>query len=208
MDAADTSHSDITSITEDREGNIWVGTEGGGLDRLRNRVLELHGSAAGLPFETARSVCEDDAGTIWATGANGALVRRVQDNGKPCRKETAGSARGRRAWRVIAPAASGSEHIAAGWSIGRMGHSRHTRAATDLAATTSALCSWTAERIYGSVWRQPIVCSDCAGREFVTFLNPSGSRTIRTIVEDAAGSNLAWHFGRIFTPRARRSIGG
>ena len=71
VEAADTSHSDVTSITADREGNIWVGTEGGGLDRLRNRVLELHGSAAGLPFETARSVCEDDAGTVWATGANG-----------------------------------------------------------------------------------------------------------------------------------------
>ncbi len=72
-----TSHGQINSIMEDREGNIWVGTEGGGLNRLRMRVLELHGPNEGVGFETARSVCEDDAGVVWATGLNGALVRQV-----------------------------------------------------------------------------------------------------------------------------------
>ena len=71
------THHDITSLMEDREGNLWVGTEGGGLDELFNRTLELHGPAEGLSFETARSVCEDAQGVVWATGANGDLVRRV-----------------------------------------------------------------------------------------------------------------------------------
>ena len=59
---AETSHQSILSLTEDREGNIWAGTAGGGLNRLRPRVLEVEGKAAGLPFEAVRSACEDASG--------------------------------------------------------------------------------------------------------------------------------------------------
>lgn len=72
-----TSHNRINCITEDREGNIWVGTDGAGLNRLRRRVVELQSREQGLPFETAGSVCADDAGGIWAAGANGMLARQV-----------------------------------------------------------------------------------------------------------------------------------
>ena len=73
---ADTSHGAVETITEDREGNLWVGTRGGGLFRWRSRVVEFEGTEAGLPFGTVRSLCEDESGVLWAATQNGGLVRR------------------------------------------------------------------------------------------------------------------------------------
>lgn len=70
----ETSHPEVLSITQDHEGNFWVGTGGGGLNRIRPRMIELHGTTAGLPIETVRSVCEDQAGRLWAATLNGELA--------------------------------------------------------------------------------------------------------------------------------------
>jgi signal transduction histidine kinase/ligand-binding sensor domain-containing protein len=70
-----TSYRHITSLMEDREGNIWAGTAGGGLDRLRPRVIELLGTASGLPYETVRSVCQDVSGRIWVVVQGGPSSR-------------------------------------------------------------------------------------------------------------------------------------
>ncbi|MEY4385272.1 MAG: hypothetical protein RLY20_555, partial [Verrucomicrobiota bacterium] len=182
-----TSHSDITSVFEDNEGNIWVGTEGGGLDRLRNQILELNGSSLGLPFETARSVCVDDQGTVWAAGANGTLVRQV--NGQ---------------WKTMADAL--------GWSNPRV-----TSVAGDehggvwVGTYHGGLLHWRGDRfesfsredgLAGDVVRAMLVDSrgdlwigleaaNClqqlSGGKFKTFSQPTGSRTIRAIVEDVSG---------------------
>jgi signal transduction histidine kinase/streptogramin lyase len=69
------SHPDIASLMEDREGNLWVGTDGGGLNLLRSRAMDLMGTKAGLPFESARSVCQDADGWVWAAFQNGSLAR-------------------------------------------------------------------------------------------------------------------------------------
>jgi len=78
-EAVPTSYAEITSLAEDREGNIWAGTGGGGLNRLRPRVIELLGRESGLPYESVRSVCVDDAGAIWVATQNGLLARRDKD---------------------------------------------------------------------------------------------------------------------------------
>ncbi|MDE3068487.1 MAG: hypothetical protein KGJ60_13205 [Verrucomicrobiota bacterium] len=77
-----TSYREIACLTQDREGNIWAGTAGGGLDRLRPRIIELLGTASGLPYESVRSVCEDTTGAIWVVAQNGAMGRlaRWQDD--------------------------------------------------------------------------------------------------------------------------------
>jgi len=43
------SRPEIWCLAEDREGSVWAGTGGGGLNRLRPGPLELLGAEAGLP---------------------------------------------------------------------------------------------------------------------------------------------------------------
>ena len=56
------SHNIVLSLSLDREGNLWVGTDGGGLDRIRRKVFF---SPAGLSGEVAQSVAQDAVGGLW-----------------------------------------------------------------------------------------------------------------------------------------------
>ena len=63
----------ISSVQLDREGILWVGTEGG-LSRIRDgRVVTLR-SENGLPCDSVHEVVEDEAGSLWLYMACG-LVR-------------------------------------------------------------------------------------------------------------------------------------
>jgi len=79
VQSVQTSHPNIIDILEDFEGNLWVGTRGGGLNRLCPRVVRLLDPASGLPFAAVQSACEDAAGTLWIAGQNGTLA--CQSNG-------------------------------------------------------------------------------------------------------------------------------
>lgn len=64
----------VTSWLEDREGNIWLGTERGGLVRLRQKRFHTLNLGQALSTAAAMSVCEDRHGTIWVgTFGNGLL---------------------------------------------------------------------------------------------------------------------------------------
>jgi ligand-binding sensor domain-containing protein/signal transduction histidine kinase len=56
------SQNIVLSLSLDREGNLWAGTDGGGLDRIRRKVFF---SPAGLSSEVAQSVAQDAAGGLW-----------------------------------------------------------------------------------------------------------------------------------------------
>jgi signal transduction histidine kinase/ligand-binding sensor domain-containing protein len=56
------SHNFVLSLSLDREGNLWAGTDGGGLDRIRRKVFS---SPAGLSGEVAQSIAPDAAGGLW-----------------------------------------------------------------------------------------------------------------------------------------------
>src|SRR5262249_28186365 len=56
----------ILALEADREGSLWVGTDGGGLNRVKRPRFEVVGSFHGV----VQSVCGDDAGDIWI-GYNG-----------------------------------------------------------------------------------------------------------------------------------------
>lgn len=73
-----TTHQEILSLFEDAEGNIWVGTGGGGLNQVRPRAITLETGEAGLSFEAVQSLSEDTNGQVWAAMQNGALARQVE----------------------------------------------------------------------------------------------------------------------------------
>ena len=74
--AVPVSHREILSLAEDREGSVWVGTRGGGLNRLRPSVVESQEIVSGLPFEAVRSVCQDREGRLWAVARSGVVARQ------------------------------------------------------------------------------------------------------------------------------------
>ncbi len=75
-----TSTRGIANLTEDSEGNLWVGMRAGGLDRVRMRAVQLDLEESGLPFEPLQSITQTTNGDFWGATQNGLLVRR-NDNG-------------------------------------------------------------------------------------------------------------------------------
>ncbi len=64
----------ITSMLQDRHGDLWLGTESQGLLRLSRHGLERLPTGLSLPGGRVVSLREDAEGSIWV-GANGGLYR-------------------------------------------------------------------------------------------------------------------------------------
>jgi ligand-binding sensor domain-containing protein/signal transduction histidine kinase len=56
------SHNSVLALTMDREGCLWVGTSGGGLNRVRRKLFDVLGPSRG---SVVQSVCEDGAKGLW-----------------------------------------------------------------------------------------------------------------------------------------------
>jgi len=69
----------VSSLYEDREGALWVGTSGGGLLRRRAGRFEVFGREEGLRNEQVGALAEDWAGRLWVGTDGGGLYRREGD---------------------------------------------------------------------------------------------------------------------------------
>jgi len=58
-----------------RDGGVWLGTDRGGLVRLRDRRFQVIGLSEGNFARPAFSVCEDAAGAVWIGTSGGGLCR-------------------------------------------------------------------------------------------------------------------------------------
>jgi signal transduction histidine kinase/ligand-binding sensor domain-containing protein len=68
-------------VTDDREGDIWVGTDGRGVSMLRPKAFSLFN--AGASPDISRSVCEDQIGNVWFVDRQGGLMRNQGEGFEP-----------------------------------------------------------------------------------------------------------------------------
>ena len=64
----------LTALLRDREGALWIGTEGGGLALLRDGRLHVVSVAQGLGDAYIKAILDDDAGHLWL-GCNRGIYR-------------------------------------------------------------------------------------------------------------------------------------
>jgi signal transduction histidine kinase/streptogramin lyase len=62
----------VTSLFEDREGNLWIGSARG-IERLRDSSFVTYSVDEGLPGETGGPLYVDDAGRTWFAPSSGGL---------------------------------------------------------------------------------------------------------------------------------------
>jgi len=72
------TYDGLRSCFEDREHNLWVGSSGGGLMRLKRRTFVSHGLESGLPERVAKAVVEEAPGTMLV-GTWGRGIARLQE---------------------------------------------------------------------------------------------------------------------------------
>jgi signal transduction histidine kinase/ligand-binding sensor domain-containing protein len=70
------SHRQVVSLTEDREGSLWVATSGGGLNQVQPRAITIEGGEIGVPYQAVQTVVEDEHGQLWGLTQNGLVVAR------------------------------------------------------------------------------------------------------------------------------------
>ena len=65
----------VRFVSEDNEGNVWLGTASDGLARLRPKLVWMAGEREGLGPENFRSASVDGEGRLWVTSQEGGVFR-------------------------------------------------------------------------------------------------------------------------------------
>ena len=73
----------IQTLAEDRDGNVWIGTAGGGICKLAGELIVSFTKTEGLPNQSVIEVVEDRQGRIYASVQNGGLVEIRSEKAVP-----------------------------------------------------------------------------------------------------------------------------
>ena len=87
------SHGIVLSLCFDTGGNLWVGTDGGGLDRVKRKLFV---APAGLSAGVAQSAAEDAPGGLWTAFNSRGLTYWLTNS-----VQNYGIGRGSNAWSVL-----------------------------------------------------------------------------------------------------------
>jgi signal transduction histidine kinase/ligand-binding sensor domain-containing protein len=72
------SDNHIQSLAEDRDGNLWIGSFGGGVCKLSSELIVTFTRTEGLPNQDVQKVIEDLKGQIYASIHSGGIVKIVE----------------------------------------------------------------------------------------------------------------------------------
>ena len=185
-----TSQNRILTLNHDRENSIWVGTDGGGLNRLRPQALELWGRDEGMQFETVRSLSEDLAGNLWVVTQDGIVTTLSASNWDSGRR--VGDWIGGMAHCVVTDK-KGAVWIGTyqrglfRWQDGKpSSFNTHNGLADN---TVRSLLVDSKDNLWIGLERGHVVQRLCQG-QFQSYFLPSDCRAVRAIAEDTSG--LIW----------------
>lgn len=63
----------VRAVLEDRRGDLWIGTTGGGLSRMHEGRVKTYRTKDGLPNDSVLTLLEDRAGRVWIGTEGGGL---------------------------------------------------------------------------------------------------------------------------------------
>lgn len=69
------TNNNIRALLLDGSGSLWIGTNGGGLLRMREGRFDLFTTREGLVYDNVTALCEGPDGSIWAGTYGGGLSR-------------------------------------------------------------------------------------------------------------------------------------
>ena len=179
----------LRTICEDREGNLWLGFNGGGLARLKPRVFQTYprlGSLTNIVF----GIAEDVSGGLWLGTLEGGLWR--MDKGRFSTMNLTELPWPWTAWSTLVDRAGGLWVAATANEKGGLIHLQEGR--TTYYTTNSGLVHYDVLCLFeardGSIWAgTEFGLSRLHNGKFSNYTRREGlaADTVRAITEDAAG---------------------
>ncbi|MDE3104704.1 MAG: hypothetical protein KGK08_05975 [Acidobacteriota bacterium] len=68
---AESGVSHVLAFAEDRDGDLWLGTDGSGLSVLREQLFHVVAAQEGLSSDVVRAVLQDASGAVWLGTTSG-----------------------------------------------------------------------------------------------------------------------------------------
>ncbi len=90
---------ECATLLQDHEGNLWIGSSGDGISRMRPAGMAMATASDGLLGANTRTVTGSPDGTVWAGMASGGLAR-IDPNGRITTIET-GPGRDHEVWSIL-----------------------------------------------------------------------------------------------------------